>query len=429
MEVNTDCIRTAAGNGHSTEVRVAVNAQQEQLPTLYPRFRGKPLYNGNKEALGWALDGMGRAVQFIGAGAFLGTALIRIAKEAAGCATEAPEGETVIPECNEKVYGIKPSSLLTTYTMIVGVASGCMLPLMGAIVDYTPYRLRVGRISSFLFTVLIIPTIFLNEDNFFAIAIVQVIISFTGWVQTAMTFAYLPELTDNELLMNDYTKSFTMTSFGAMVAYLAVVIGAVQITGQSDNDVLTNSVAMSIAFTINVILLSYAWGVLFGPRSQLHHLPSGASLWTAGFVQIYHTGKDIAKNYRALKWFYISISMSEGALQALATIAITYMADQLQFTSQESGTAIGCMLLGSVPGALLANLTTKRLDPTRSSLAALVLLTITTAVFAGFLKGPDQILETYAVAFVWVRPEASFTQLVVVLFLLIMIVLFSACCL
>lgn len=389
---------TLAGNAEPQTVH---SREMGELPKFYPNFRGKPMYQGNKEALGWALDGIGRAVQFIGAGAFLGTALIRIAKEAAGCATEPPEGETVIPECNEKVYGIKPSSLLTTYTMIVGVASACLLPLIGALVDYTSYRLKVGRAVSFLFTILILPTIFLNEDNFFPVAIIQIIISFTGWAQTAITYAYLPELTTNELLLNDYTKSFTMSSFGAMVVYLGVVIGSLQLAGYGDDDLLTNKVAMSIAFGLNAFLLSYSWGFLFGKRDRMHDLPSDKSLWTAGFIQLYHTGKHIAKNYRALKWFYISIAMSDAALQAIATIAITYMADQLQFTAQENGIAIGCMLLGSVPGAMVASYSARLLDPIKSSIASLVLLIVTTALFAIFLTGPGQHMETYILAVIW----------------------------
>jgi MFS-type transporter involved in bile tolerance (Atg22 family) len=181
-------------------------------PWWYPKFRGKPLYNSNPEALAWAMDSIGRAIQFVGAGAFFATALLRIAKEAAGCATEPPPGETLIPECDETIYGIKPSSLLTTYTMIVGVTSATMLPLMGAVIDYTPYRLRVGQVTSFIFCCLIFPQIFLTEDNFFAMAIIQVIVSVVGWAQTAITYAYLPELTDDELLLNDYTKSFVRTN-------------------------------------------------------------------------------------------------------------------------------------------------------------------------------------------------------------------------
>jgi hypothetical protein len=75
------------------------------LPSWYPKFRGKPLYHGNQEALAWAFDGLGRSIPLIYSGAFFGTALINLAKEAAGCETEAPPGETLVPECNETIHG------------------------------------------------------------------------------------------------------------------------------------------------------------------------------------------------------------------------------------------------------------------------------------------------------------------------------------
>jgi len=379
---------------------LAITASDERLPCLYPHFRGKPLYDGNREALAWALDGIGRAVQFVGAGAFFGTALIRIAKEAAGCATEAPAGETEIPECNEKVYGIKPSSLLTTYTMIVGVASACVLPLMGALIDYTPYRLRVGRTVSFLFTVLIFPTMFLNEENFFVVAIVQVVLSFASWIQTSLSYAYLPELTTDESLLNQYCKSFTLNMFGAMILYMGVVIGSLQAAGYGDDDVKATQVAMLIAFCVNVVCLGSAWGVLFRPRNRMHELPSDQSLWTAGFVQLYRTARNIGSNYRSLKWFYISVAMSDAASQALATIVITYTADQMQFTAQQNGIVIGCMVLGNVPGAMMSSVATRLMDPIKSSMAALTVLIMITGLFALSLKNPNQHLLTYLFVFI-----------------------------
>jgi MFS-type transporter involved in bile tolerance (Atg22 family) len=275
----------------------------------YPKWRGQPLYLGNSEALAWALDGGARSIQFIGAGAFLSTALLRLAKEEAGCATEPLPGETVVPECNETVYGIKPSSLLTSYTMIVGVASSAMLPLLGAIIDYTKHRLLVGRITSLLFTICIFPTIFLNESNWFTIAIIQVIVSFVGWAQTSITYAYLPELTEDELLLGHWTKSFTIWQFVSMVLYLSAIIGGVTLVGKGDDDVHTSKVAMIVAFAVNAIILPIVWGSLFGHREPLHTLPEDKSLWATGFVQLWNTSRHIAKNYRSLKWFYVSIAL------------------------------------------------------------------------------------------------------------------------
>jgi hypothetical protein len=164
--------------------------QQQQLPRWYPYYRGKPVYHGNGEALGWALDAIGRAVPFIGSGAFLGTALLRLAKQAAGCEIDPPPGSNKVPDCDQRVYGIRPSSLLTTYTMVVGVLSAVLLPFMGAIVDYTPHRRQIGRCLSVMFCILLFPQIFLTSHTWFPIAIIQIFVAFVGWAQTNVTYAY-----------------------------------------------------------------------------------------------------------------------------------------------------------------------------------------------------------------------------------------------
>jgi hypothetical protein len=186
-----------------------------------------------------------------------------------------------------------------------------------------------------------------------------------------------------------------------MVFYLAAVIGFVSILGRGDDDIFTSQVGMAVAFSFNVFFLVPAWGFLFGEREATHVLPANKRLATAGFIQLWETGTHIFRNHPALKWFYLSISMSDAGLQALATIAITYLTDQLQFTARENGIAIMVMLLGAVPGAMLSNVATKKSDPVISSMLALVVLIVSTMLFAIFLKGPDQHLETYLLAFVW----------------------------
>jgi MFS-type transporter involved in bile tolerance (Atg22 family) len=158
---------------------------------------------------------------------------------------------------------------------------------------------------------------------------------------------------------------------------------------------------MVVAFVVNAILLPIVWGYLFGRREPLHVLPDNKSLWTMGFVQLWDTSRHIAKNYRSLKWFYGSIAFSDAGIQALATVAITYLTDQLQFTARENGVAILLMLCGSVPGASFSNLCSRRFDPIKSSMAGLFLLIVVTACFALFAVGPGQHLETYIMSFLW----------------------------
>ena len=92
---------------------------------------------------------------------------------------------------------------------------------------------------------------------------------------------------------------------------------------------------------------------------------------------------------------------SDAGIQALATVAITYLTDQLQFTARENGFAILLMLCGSIPGAVISNFCSRKFDPIKSSMLSLVLLITATAFFAAFTTGPGQYVRTYFLAFVW----------------------------
>lgn len=372
-----------------------------ELSRWYPKWRGEPVYHGNQEALGWALDSIGRSVAFIGAGAFLGTALLRLAKEAAGCETEAPPGSNTIPDCEGRVYGIRPSSLLTTYTIVVGIVSAILLPLVGAVVDYTPHRLKVGQWLSVIFCLLIFPQIFVNDQTWFAVAILQIGVAFAGWMQTMVTYAYLPELSNSVERLNQYTQSFTVLSFGSMVLYLAGVVGVASVAGFGDDDIAVAQLGQSVSFVVSSVFLYLAWGRLLKSRPAARELPPGKSLWTAGFIQVYHTSIHIYKHLPSLKWFYISVAFIDAGVNSLATIMVTYLTDTLGFSSQENGITILIMLLGSIPGALLAGRLTVKFDPIRSSIAATLVLAINTIAAGIVLKEPGQQLETFVLAAFW----------------------------
>jgi len=373
------------------------------LPFWYPKRcrSGQPIYHGNGEALGWALDSIGRSVAFVGSGAFLGTALIRLAKQAAGCETEADENTGMVPDCEGRAYGIRPSSLLTTYTIVVGIVSATFLPLLGAIVDYSRHRRLVGRCTSVAFTLLLFPQIFLSSKTWFAVAILQMGVAFTGWAQTMVTYAYLPELTDSEERLNQYNKSFNAASFSSMVVYVLITVGIANYAGFGDDDVAVAQLGTAIAFAVCCVLLSAAWGPLLQKRPAARDLPEGQSLWTAGFIQNYHSIVHVYRELPALKWFYLSVASSEAGVNSLVTIMITYLTDTLNFSSTDNATATLLMLLGSIPGALVSGKMVSLFNAVNSVILAISLLTITTIAAAVSLKRPGQQMETYIMAFIW----------------------------
>ena len=399
-----DTLSTRLSHSHNTTERDATTTTTTpplHLPNWYPKnCRGEPVFYGNPEALGWALDQLGRSVAFIAAGAFLGSALLRLAKQEVGCPTDPPEGSNTVPECHERVYGVfRPSSLLTTYTIVVGVASAIFLPVMGAIVDFTPHRRLVGRWLSVGVCALQFPQIFLSDRTWFPIALLQIGVAFVGWAQTTVTHAYLPELSDNPERVSVYTQSFTIVSFGSMVLFLVAVIALAAIFDLGD--VSTARLGMAAAFGVSAVTLFPAWAHLLQKRPATHELPTGRSLWTAGFVQVWKSSVYIYRNWFALKWFYISVALIDGAVGSLGTIMITYMTDTLNFSSSENGIAILLMLVGSIPGALIAGKTTHRWNPFVSSIVATLVMGLNGIAAAIVLKEPGQQLETYVLAFIW----------------------------
>ena len=163
-----------------TSDNIPTSLEDEQiindLPWWYPRCRGKPILRGNKEGLGFACTTVAQSIVVIGLAAFIIPAVIVLAKEEAGCETEAPSSSEKVPECNKKVYGFKPSSLLTLMSSVVGLISACIIPLGGAIVDYTHHRRLVGRITAFLFWALTSMLVFLGTDiDWFPLALIIIV--------------------------------------------------------------------------------------------------------------------------------------------------------------------------------------------------------------------------------------------------------------
>jgi len=388
---------TAASS--STLSPIAADAL-DPLPGSQTKGCGKSFYGGNVEALGFALDAIGRSVAFVTVAAFLANVLLRLAKEAAGCQVDPLPGETQVPECKERLYGIlRPSSLLTAYSIVVGMFSAALLPLMGAIVDYTSIRLKMGQVTSVLLCVFLLPQIFLSDKTWLAIAILSMINAFIGWMQTMVTYAYIPELTDDEALLNKWTSNFTVCQFSSMLAFLLIVLGIAQVAGLSDDDIAVAQLGQSIAFVISSVTLYLAWGRLLKPRPAAHDLPEGTSVWSAGFRQLYRTSKTIMKDYKALKWFYLGVAFSDAGGGALLTIFVTYATDTLAFTSTESGISVVAMLLGGVPGAVAARVYTERFhNPIHSVILSTILVSIVTIISATILTEAGQQLRGYGVA-------------------------------
>eukprot|EP00536_Pseudo-nitzschia_multiseries_P019701 jgi/Psemu1/231828/e_gw1.4292.1.1 len=317
-----------AADEHTTSgehEELSSEVKTKPLPRCYPKWRGEPVYAGNPEALAWTIVSIGMSMQYVGAGAFLATAILRVAEDAYICRLDLANSTDVnlTEECGPGVGSMNPGSLLTAYALVVGLIAAILLPFIGAVIDYTRHRLLIGRIVSVLYTILLFPLMFLTDDNYIAILICHGCSVFVGWFVTSLQYSYLPELTNSELQLAEWTKWITIWTFFGMIIYLSCVIMTVILVGRVGDDIFSNRVGMATSFACNFVIMGSSWWVLFDKRDPLHERPENSSLWSLGFTQLYDTSCHIARNYRGLKWFFIHISFSDAGWQSFGIFSVS----------------------------------------------------------------------------------------------------------
>ena len=163
-----------------------------------------------EEVLGWTLDAAARGVAIMGTAVFVSSELLKLAKEAAGCNADF-HGETWnAGGCDQRVYGMRPLSILANIVMVVGLISTALMPLIGSLIDHTPHRRAMGSISAaFMMVVFILLQMIVLQDAWFQAAILQIFIAFSYTVHLCAVYAYLPKLTNNPECMVHYTAQFS----------------------------------------------------------------------------------------------------------------------------------------------------------------------------------------------------------------------------
>lgn len=356
----------------------------------------RSIMDGNTQALAFLLNAMATAIVFSGSGAFLIPAVIKLAKLEVGCEVEAPPGETKVEECHEKIYGLKPSSMIAAYSSALFLAGAMTMPLVGAIVDTTSYRRGMGRAMSVAFLAFLLGTGFLEESNWFGITLSFTAMGFVGLFQSMVLYSYLPEITDDEAKLIRYTRTFSMGQFGGMVLFLAIVVGLSSGLYERDKTTLDDEIhtarlSQSIIFGVGFVLLGVAWGCLFEKRQPARILQDGESAWSGGCHQLYNTAIKVHRHYPTLQWFFIGIALGDAATSALLVMGITFLAEVLEFSGAQNGTAIVIMMISCIPGGILSSWWSRRFNPVSSTIAALVVLFVNTTLVATILNGPHQV--------------------------------------
>jgi MFS-type transporter involved in bile tolerance (Atg22 family) len=122
---------------------------------------------------------------------FISSSFIYLASIEAGCIDA--DGK-VLDECNVKVRGQTPASLVANIAVISGLLSAFFMPIIGAMVDYTPYRKQLGQATAFIITVIQTVQIGTVQATWFPMSILQALAGFFYQVEILATYAYLPDI-------------------------------------------------------------------------------------------------------------------------------------------------------------------------------------------------------------------------------------------
>ena len=101
---------------------------------------------------------------------FMSASLLYLASQEANCLTE---DDAVDGECTNRVHGFLPSSLITNIAVVSGVLSALLMPVIGAIVDFTRHRWSMGVISAILIVLVQAIQIGTNSHTWFVMSILQ----------------------------------------------------------------------------------------------------------------------------------------------------------------------------------------------------------------------------------------------------------------
>lgn len=381
------------GNNDSEGYGDKPAASSKRFAERYLLYKNAPI-----EATGCCIDSFARSAIFMAA-FFVGPALLKLAKQ------QAIELSNCFPDddqCTEaaRVYGFKPSSLLTNMKSIASFTSMLMLPLFGAVVDFTPYRKQVGMFTAFAVVVIKGLELVLGPRTWFFVVCIQVLSDLLYQLHTATTESYAAEITNKPMGQSKYQSAFSGIIFVSMFLYVLEVTVFSTVLHMGVVESARLSVLISIINSGPLFVLG--WIFCFRDRPSASELPNDQMILTAGFRKLVATFKEISSKYKPVRHFLVSsVSWSEAAVASLPLIATTYMTDYLKFTSQEIGITLLMTMIGGMPGSYVGYYFSRLYqNPVRSAQLCLVVFTITT-LLAGMLLRPDKKHWIYVFAIVW----------------------------
>jgi hypothetical protein len=196
-------------------------------------------------------------------------------------------------------------------SQVSGLMSAFLLPIIGAVVDYTKHRKLLGKIVATLLITVQAIQVGTVQATWFPMAILQAINGFFYQALALVMYAYLPEIQRivGQEKMLSYTSRFFMWMFSTQAIYLFTVVG-LSVTINAD-DVLTGQLGQAIDVVVSGSCFAMGF-YFFSEKESRRVLPQGNSLLLAGFKQVFISSKQIVQQYPStLTLYFLGVLFGE----------------------------------------------------------------------------------------------------------------------
>lgn len=324
------------------------------LPWLGPMCA----YSAKPEVRALYMAEVGGSLLFIGSGVFVNVAILRLANEAAGCLEDAdgsfqvqktariPSGSRARPptnpfltlatppaplpgqDCDLRLLGSRPSSIVAIIAAVVGLASAALAPYAGAVVDHTRHRRAFGAAMAALSLAAALSLIGIGPSSWFALTVCAISVGALAYNgHTLARWAYVRETVESEAELSTVVAAMRAWQICAQFAFLAAVVALSTALGLSD--VQTARVAQAVSSAVALPLLAAAWWA-FGERPAKHAVAPGQSLWAASVRELRRTLRELGRESPGLRKLLAVTALLSAPLLSFTGLSVSFLTQQVR---------------------------------------------------------------------------------------------------
>ena len=332
---------------------------------------------------------------------FFNIAVLRLATLAAGC--PAPEDVDEDQGCSNKVYGLKPSSFLTTIIMCGQFSATALMPLVGAAVDYTSKRRHLGATSAWILCFTTLAQASISKQTWFYCSI-GMALSIASYVcHQVSVLSYLPGLSMVRPTENGWVddpqeryKINSVANAAALATQLSITLFVSSVAFWFDlGDTATAAVAQGIVGSLLFVVYACVWtgrrdivSCAFRDHAPTKQLPEGASLFLTALNEVWNSWTTLKRRRPAARFFLSGYACAAAGMGSFGSLSVVFMHDRLRVDGSTTVLVMALCVVFAVPASASAPRCMRYLGARKTLICTIAYMVLTTILAAFVLCGP-----------------------------------------